>query len=282
MATAIRVQTNFHELYIPFDRSLKRSLGALWQRAMVLLMVAGSHALSVTAIEWEQRLRGIGVRGRIQLIPVGSNIPQAVVSWDERDRLRKKLLGSEDGLLMAGFGARHDRDIPAALYGLKHLKQKGVAKLIWIGGENLDERRHVSIGQAMQENGLDEDDVNWMGHVSHPRVSELLNACDLMILPFMDGVSARRTSAIAALQHGLPLLTTRGPTLEPWFVHGENVYLIPVGDRRALADALVELARRPDLRSRLARGGRELYDAHFSWDVIADQVTSLVPDGSTA
>ncbi len=271
----MRVVTNFHELYIPFDRSLKRNAGALWQRAAAALLATGSHTLSVTASEWERRLKRIGVRKRIQVVPVGSNIPLATISEAQRTRLRRQLLGDAEGLLVAGFGARHDRDIPAALYALQQLKREQPAKLVWIGGGSAGERERASIEQTMPLNGLEEDEVNWTGQLPHCEVSGLLSVCDVVMLPFVDGVSTRRTSAVTALQHGLPLLTTRGTPQEPWFVHGKNVYLVPAGDRHGLVHGLIELARRPELRAGLGEGARTLYKARFAWDVIAEQAARL-------
>jgi glycosyltransferase involved in cell wall biosynthesis len=274
----MRVVTNFHEMYIPFGRSLKRNLGALWQRAAAVSMASGSHAISVTASEWERRLKGIGIRKRIRVIPVGSNIPQATINELDRARVRKELLGGSNGLLVAGLGAMHDRDVPAVLYGLQQMQREWPTKLFWIGGGSLDQQSLVSINQAVQDNGLDNNDVEWTGVLPHPEVSRLLSACDVVILPFVDGVSTRRTTAMTALQHGLPLLTTRSARLEPFFSHGHNSYLIPAGDKQALASAMVELGGNPKLRARLARGGRALYETNFAWDVIAQQVASVAQD----
>jgi len=273
--SSIRVVANFHELFIPFDHSLKRCLGALWQRLMAFVLATGSHTLAVTTGEWQWRLARLGIRKGIHVIPVGSNIPLVAINEDERRLLRRQLLGGTDGLLLAGFGSRHDRDIPAALYGLQRLKRLGPVKLVWIGGGSPADNHRTNIEQAMRLNGLTEEDVKWTGQLPHPEVSRLLSICDLMVLPFIDGVSTRRGSAVTALQHGLPLLTTGGIRLEPWFVHRLNAYLIPAGNREALAEGLVELALSPDLRARLAQGARALYDAHFTWDVIAKQVESL-------
>jgi glycosyltransferase involved in cell wall biosynthesis len=132
----------------------------------------------------------------------------------------------------------------------------------------------------MRLNGVDEGDVTWTGHLPHSEVSKLLSVCDLMILPFLGGVSTRRTSAVTALQHGLPLLTTRGIGQEPWFVHGKNAYTVPAGDGPALAQGLVDLARKPELRAQLAEGARALFRASFAWDVIAQRVAGLA--GSAA
>lgn len=270
-----RVIANFHELYIPFTRSPKRGLGALWQRAAAVLTALGSHAISTTATEWRRRLRRLGVRKPMELIPVGSNIPVVGFSDEERARLRSSLLDGETGLLLAGFGAQHDRDVPAVLFGLNRVKRLGPARLVWIGGGTPDRQRAIRIDQAVQELRLRSTDVQWRGFVPHVEASRILGACDVAVLPFIDGVSTRRTSAVSALQHGLPLLTTRGTSLEPLFVHGENVYLVPTRDRQALGDGLEELARKPDLRARLAGGARELYKRYFGWDVIASQVARL-------
>ena len=268
-----RVVTNLHELFIPFGNNFKHNAAALWQRAGARLLASGSHALSVTTREWERHLRLMGVRKRIELIPVGSNIPRVEVSEEERAQLRQQILGTSDGVLVAGFGARHDRDVQAVMGAFSDLKRRVRARLVWIGGEQ--SQLPPKVVHSDRANFVEQGDVEWTGFKPHPVVSRLLRACDIMLLPFIDGVSTRRTSAVTAFQHGLPLLTTRGSHLEPWFIHGENVYLTPCGDPRALAAGLLELAGAPELRSRLAGGGRALYQKHFAWDVIANQVESL-------
>lgn len=80
---------------------------------------------------------------------------------------------------------------------------------------------------------------------------------------------------MAALLHGLPVVTTRGEYLDNRFVDGENMYLVPPGDSEKLADAFVELSSHPSLRERLAQGAKALYHAHFSWDAIASQVADV-------
>jgi glycosyltransferase involved in cell wall biosynthesis len=165
--------------------------------------------------------------------------------------------------------------MPGALYAYRELKRLAPAKLLWIGGGKPDAQHSLRIARAIRDNGLREEDVIWTGVLPHPDVSRLLSACDLMLLPFVDGLSTRRTSAAAALQHGLPVLTTRGQAPEPLFVHGENVYFVPVGDKQALANGIVELVETTELRTRLAKGAQALYSAHFSWGAIAQQVVRL-------
>jgi glycosyltransferase involved in cell wall biosynthesis len=271
----VRIVTNFHELFISFDRSLRRSLGALWQRIAAILLASGSHAITVTAIEWQRLLKRMGIRKRIQAIPVGSNIPQVTINETDRVLLRARFISTDGGLLLVGFGDVRDRDVAAAFNALRQFKTQRAAKLLWIGGSNRDKRYPAVVEHLMAVNGLKEEDVYWTGHLPHPEVSRILSVCDVAILPFIDGVSTRRTTAVTVLQHGLPLLTTQNTRVEPWFVHRENAYMVPVGDTRALADGLVELASNPELRSRLARGARALYEAQFAWDGIAKEVARV-------
>ena len=102
---------------------------------------------------------------------------------------------------------------------------------------------------------------------------ELL-AADVCVLPYRDGVSFRRGSFMAALAHGLPIISTRPPMPNPKLRDGENILLVPADDARAAADAVETLVAAPNLRARLARGAQELADT-FAWERIAAQTAQL-------
>ena len=143
---------------------------------------------------------------------------------------------------------------------------------MWLGKSGLHPERGAGWQQGNQSPGEGSGDIIWTGPLPHPDVSRLMAACDLFVLPYIDGISSKRTTLAAALLHGLPVLATRGKRLDGMFVHGENIYLVPLGDAQAFADGLMELGRFPELRTRLAHGARALHDARFAWDVIAEQV----------
>jgi len=46
------------------------------------------------------------------------------------------------------------------------------------------------------------------GTLTADEISAHINACDLMVQPYVDGISTRRTAAMAALANGRALLTT--------------------------------------------------------------------------
>ena len=88
------------------------------------------------------------------------------------------------------------------------------------------------------------------------------------VLPYVDGASYRRGSLMAALAHGLPIVTTISTVSYAHFVDGETLLLVPAGDAGALATAVRRILDDPDLAQRLRTGARRL-SQQFTWDYIA-------------
>lgn len=118
--------------------------------------------------------------------------------------------------------------------------------------------------ESRQAGGADR--VQWLGHLEDERTSVTLRAADICVLPFNDGVRLNNSSFAVAATLGLPIVTTRGEILEHPFVDRENVMLCPPKDPVALAGAINELARSPEIRHRISAGARKLAEKHFSWD----------------
>ena len=73
-----------------------------------------------------------------------------------------------------------------------------------------------------------------------------LSACDLMIQPYPDGISTRRTSAMAALLHGRAMVTTIGRLTEPlWSESGAVTRCRPRMIPRALVQNVAALLDDP-------------------------------------
>jgi glycosyltransferase involved in cell wall biosynthesis len=93
-------------------------------------------------------------------------------------------------------------------------------------------------------------------------------ACDLLVLPYRDGVSFRRGSFMAALAHGCPIVSTRPAEPLAQLRDGENICLVPPDTAEALTQAVLDLVSQPERRALLGEGAREL-SALFAWDKIA-------------
>jgi len=81
---------------------------------------------------------------------------------------------------------------------------------------------------------------------------------------------------VEALHYGLPIVATRIGAVPDMVEHGENGYLVEVGDVDALADHLAELLDDEALRHRMGeralRHGRE----NYSWQVVARRMIDTI------
>ncbi|MBK9942888.1 MAG: glycosyltransferase [Kouleothrix sp.] len=83
-------------------------------------------------------------------------------------------------------------------------------RLLLIGGAatTAEDRAYAAaIERQIAERGLGTR-VQRTGHCAPAEVSAYLLAADIAALPFSDGASFRRGSLLAALAHGLPVITT--------------------------------------------------------------------------
>jgi glycosyltransferase involved in cell wall biosynthesis len=105
--------------------------------------------------------------------------------------------------------------------------------------------------------------ISGTGTLEPRAVSHHLAACDVMLQPYPDGVSSRRTSVMAALAHGRPVVTTIGELSERIWQQGAGVIGCPVGDVEALARGCATVVSTPSERARLSAEARTIYDGRF-------------------
>ncbi|MBC6954986.1 MAG: glycosyltransferase [Chloroflexi bacterium] len=106
------------------------------------------------------------------------------------------------------------------------------------------------------------------GSLQEDEIAAYLQAADVVALPFRDGASYRRSSLMAAINAGVPIVTTRPTVAIETFIDGENMLFAERGDSHTLAAQLARLAGDPALADRLRGGAMEL-TAAFAWPGIA-------------
>lgn len=115
------------------------------------------------------------------------------------------------------------------------------------------ERRAVELG-------LD-GAVSFTGALGHPEALERVRGADLFCLPsFAEGVPV---SLMEAMALGVPVVSTHITGIPELIRDGESGVLVVPGNVASLAAALRRVAQDPELRARLARGGREAVERGF-------------------
>ncbi len=101
------------------------------------------------------------------------------------------------------------------------------------------------------------------GRLDEHDLSHHVAACDLMLQPYPDGISSRRTSAMVALAHGRAVVTTAGWLTEPMWAEEGAAVLVPVNDPQALAAAAAMILFDVSQREAIGRRAAALYEARF-------------------
>jgi len=265
------VVVTFHDLRVPY---LFPKAGVV-RKWVTLALARWSDAIISTNVEDYQALRTSSHgHSSLHLIPIGSNIAPRVPAGYERMAWRRSLGVGEGEVLLCYFGFLNESKggdtLFRALAKLAARDQR--VKLLMIGGQVGDsDPTNVAYAQHIQTLGAElglQDRVSWTGYTDTEQVSANLFAADTCVLPYRDGASYRRGSFMAALAHGLPIISTHPRIQIETLKDGENILLVPADDPVAIADAVERLASAPELRARLSQGALELAQA-FTWDSIA-------------
>ncbi len=283
------VVTTFHDLLEPY---LFPRAGAL-RRWVTSSLATSSDGVLATNASDAVRLRGWGAAnphddsesGRVEIVPIGSNVIPSTQAGDEAIWARQRLGISSDTPLIGFYGfMNQSKGIDTLIEAFLRLRAGGTGgHLIFLGessgSADAGNQRVLTATRArIAEAGLSSH-VTWSGYQPPELVSRWLYALDCCVLPFVDGASLRRGTLLTALAHGTPTVTTwpTEPPIDggplPQLDHGEHCLM--VGPRRPgqLAAAVRTLLADKPTGIRLGEAGRR-FAAHFAWDVIAGQTVS--------
>jgi glycosyltransferase involved in cell wall biosynthesis len=264
----------FHEVFFPMSwrqTAVQNGLGAA-TRAMAALVNGAAERRFVAIPAWQTLLAPLGhAQAPIEWLPVPSTIPVVVDPAGVQAVRHRYAAGPR---LVGHFGTDGALIRPLLSDAVRSLAARSDCAILLIGrGSDEARRRIVSVDSHLEPR------IHATGSLAASDVSRHISACDVMLQPFPDGVSTRRTSAMAALAHGKPLATTTGALTEAWWSGSGLAVFAPVCDAQALAAAAGSLL--DDRTSCLALGAcaRDTYDRLFDLrhTVAALRRDSVVP-----
>lgn len=264
----VPVVVTFHDLRVPY---LFPKAGKLrpW---IVRKLAADADGTIATDHADEAVLRDEWRVLRVCWVPIGSNVTATRPPGYDRKAWRASLGTGPDELLISYFGFLNESKGGLVLIeALARLVAEGVrAHLVMIGGRGgASDPTNLAYGErvdaAIARFGLVEC-VHWTGFVDDAVVSAHFYASDLCALPYLDGVSLRRGTLMAALAHGRAIVTTAPQTSAPEL--DGVVEVVPPGDASALAEAIARLWRDSGQREALEAAALDAAQ-QFSWEGIA-------------
>lgn len=197
-------------------------------------------------------------------IPVGPNLPIPPLSPEFSHQHADPTMG----VFSITGGAAGVREIQIILAAARYAAQKlGKLRLSVFG-------RNAECRQSELREGLGDLPIELMveGVVDPPEVVQRLSACDVLL--FVRGsISSRRSSAIAGIACGLPIIAYAGPeTAAP--ITDAGVVLVSPDRPDDLNIALVRVLSDASYRMDLAAHSRATYKTHFAWTAIAARLSA--------
>jgi glycosyltransferase involved in cell wall biosynthesis len=269
---AVSFVTTFHDLRDPY---LFPKAGPLRPRVTRLLARASDAVIATNGADAAVLTRW---NPETHLVPIGSSLPAAMHADPAAVRSRHGI--PADAALLTTFGLiNHSKGIETLIDALALLRASGIKAVLLLVGAGTGasdttnaktERRLIA---QCAERGV-ADAVMRTGPLPADDVAAVLAASDVCLLPFRDGASPRRSSLIAALTQGIPIVTTTpvggvyAGLPEPR--DGETMCFIPPDDAPALAEATRRILHDAACARRLCAGART-YAAHVTWPAIIRQ-----------
>ncbi len=253
----------FHETYM-MNPGFKSWVMRQYQGRQFRALNALSDIAFYSTELWANEQRRRDPSARVVHLPVGANLP---ISTTTTLDARRRWDIEEHDFVCGVFGGAHPSkmlswiEVAVNRIATEHEPGRRVV-FLHVGGERLHwSNVNVPIVRT--------------GRLPADEAADAIAAMDLMISPFTDGVSTRRGSVMAALQNGVPVLSTNGHATDSiWDTQNRQaVFLASPTDvnewETVIDDAVVSAL---DTDSEYRETIRQFYQSHFSWEVIADSM----------
>jgi hypothetical protein len=260
----------FHEVVYPWspNDSLRHQLLAGTTRVMLRLVAGAADRAFVSIPTWAEHLPS-RLRRHAEWRPVPSNFPTTVAP-EAVAHVRAEL---GEGLLLGHFGT-----YGAATSGLLErtlvllLRADPCRRMLLLGRGSEPWRKSL----LQQQPGLS-GQLFSRDSLAPDALAAHLAACDVLVQPYVDGVSARRGTVMASLALGRPLVTNTGHLTEPLWRGLGAVALVEGTNPAALAEATERLLAHPEERTTLAARAAEVYRERFSLERTLEALLNPAP-----
>jgi glycosyltransferase involved in cell wall biosynthesis len=258
-----RVLLVVHEGYVPI-RGWRSLLMGGWQRMQLRILLSLAHGAVATTGRLTAELSRAWPRRRVDHLPVGSNLP------DERDSRAhgRELSGYTGQLVIASFSAGHETHLPTHVAGAAEAVARATDEpvvLLQLGSNNPSPSDVLAVSRQVAP-----------GYLEDAELARALATADIFLAPFSDGATTRRTTLMAALQHGIATVTTVSDSTESVLREDGTLALAAVDDIDGFAAQAVRVATDRSAREQHAHNGRALYEHCFSWPIVCAGLRSTI------
>jgi len=258
-----------HEDFVP-PKNWKFAIMRQWQRWQFRTLGHLADSIFFSIDPWVRKYQSWFPETPVSHLPVGSNIPHE--GWSQTEA-RQAIGIDPDAFVVGVFGTMRASRLPGhirAAVSALHERDPHI-RVLYVGPD----------GEALQA-ALPGISLVDAGRLPASEVSVHLSGMDIHLAPFVDGMSTRRGSAMAGLQHGVTTLSTDGPLTDTILRDlDETAFLLtPVESQSAYAQAALDLYPAEARRSEIGQSGQRVFDDLFSWEAIAGRLMATLANSS--
>lgn len=102
--------------------------------------------------------------------------------------------------------------------------------------------------------------------------------CDVFVFPTFYHNECFPLVILEAMQHSLPVIATPVGAIPDMVIEGKSGMLVPTNDAQALANAILEIIRNPDLIVKMGSGGKLRYQERFTTNQFEETLLSVLSE----
>jgi glycosyltransferase involved in cell wall biosynthesis len=238
----------------------------MWLRAIRGMRYA-DHVVAVSAATAQDTVQILDLDpDRISVVPDAVEAAFQPLPERQVQAIRQRYALHPNTLCLLNVGSDHRRkNLLNVLQSLAILKQVGVPFVFWKVGSDFTAEQKALI----QELQLQEV-VRYLGKPDRGALIEFYNAADLLIAPSLfEGFGMTLLEAMAC---GTPVITSNVSSMPE--VVGDSGIVIDPTSPQAIAEAVVQLDKNPDLHAELVKKGLARTKS-FTWQNTAEQIARI-------
>jgi glycosyltransferase involved in cell wall biosynthesis len=264
-----RLWVMFHEVVYPFEpgQRLRLKAYAAATRAMAAWILRRAERVLVSTPYWERFLLPLGARTAPIWMPVTSNVPTVVPTDAELAAFRDTHGIPRNARVVAHFGTFNPRVTSMLGPALRSILARAPEVHALLVGRN-----SKAFAATLDPDTLVR--VHAAGEASESDVAKAISTGDVLLLPFPDGVTGRRTTVMAAMGLGKAVVTNAGEHSESvWW--REGCVVLTNGETERLAAEVLTLLEDPARRAEVGRRAIRAYHERFSVEALVPRLRAL-------
>jgi glycosyltransferase involved in cell wall biosynthesis len=254
-----RVEIMVHEPFLSFARgSFKQNAAATFHRVMTPILMRAASRVWVSIPAWEKLMRPYApARAQFSWLPIPSTVTP-VDDCGATSTIRERF--APPGFLLLGHLGTYGVEVKRLLAPvvIECLRSLPATTALFMGYKS-----DKFSGELASQSPELANRIHGTGYLANADLSRHVASCDLMVQPYPDGVSSRRTSLMVALSHGIPAVGTTGSLTEALWAESGAVALAPAGDVAAMVKLTEQLLTHKAERQRLGAAAKALYQQRF-------------------